>query len=38
MKSPKVVDYDVTTGEVTKRTMTEEEFAQYEADLEASTI
>jgi len=38
MKMPKVVDYDVSTGESIKRDMTEEEFAQYEADNESATI
>lgn len=38
MKMPKVVDYDVSTGESIKRDMTEDEFAQFEADNAAATI
>jgi len=37
MKNPKVVDYDVSTNEVTKRDMTDEEFGQYEADNASTT-
>lgn len=36
--SSEVVDYDVTTGQITKRAMTVEELAQYEADVEAASI
>lgn len=33
---PKITEIDTSTGEVKTRVMTNEEFAQYEADLEAA--
>ena len=33
---PKIVEVDTSTGTVKNRVMTDEEFAQYEADLEAA--